>query len=136
MVYPILYVHPSIVSHDNWKEPKPSARAYLIFSLIISFVPETQTCEKSCRVCNIAETTIYKWNNLFSWYHRGVRRKLDEVPASADAWQFTVNIAITLLLNTIHVQVSFIRILGSCAISVDSKDLSCFMSEGNIKCVA
>ena len=45
---------------------------------------------------------------LFSWYLRGVRRKLDEVPASVDAWQLVVDVAVTLLLNTMNV----VQIIG------------------------
>jgi hypothetical protein len=41
------------------------------------------------------------------------------VPASIDTWQFTINIAITLLLRTMEVQVSFIKILGFCTIRVE-----------------
>jgi hypothetical protein len=32
--------YPSAACHDKWKEPRPSARAYLSFSLIISCGPE------------------------------------------------------------------------------------------------
>ena len=36
----------TIISHDKWKEPKPSVIAYLSFSLIISCRQETDTTRK------------------------------------------------------------------------------------------
>jgi hypothetical protein len=64
-------------------------------------------------------TTKNKWKGPLLWYLGGVRRKLDEVPAGIDTWQFTIDAAITLLLGTMHVQVSFIGILGFRTIRVE-----------------
>lgn len=107
---------PSDPCHDKWKEPKPSARAYLSFVFIISCDdPETQRVRNlpgfACLVV-LSINYVCMGGSLFSWYLRGVRRKLDEVPASVDAWQLVVDVAITLLLNIMNVvQINFIGIL-------------------------